>query len=168
MHNLRCSRRAVLYPLAIAFLLAGCSSGTNKVGSFLGLDTDIKLSFDVGPDVNPDDNGKPAPVFVRLYELKSTTMFDKAGFIELYERDEELLGADFAGKHVLKPFRPGENRVERMVLGKDTRYVGLYVEFLRYKGSHYKAVVPVVGHNIVASSARIQLSGNQITIVGGK
>lgn len=158
------SRILALCSIAATFLLVACSSDTSKVGAYLNFDTDLKLSFQVDSDINPDDRGKPAPLFVRLYELKSPKLFEKAGFIELYERDQEALGADFAGKQVLKPFVPGQSRVERMVLGKETRYVGLYAEFLRYKGAQFKAVIPVVGHNILASSARIHLSGNQIVV----
>jgi type VI secretion system protein VasD len=166
MNHLNSFRLAAVCSIAIAILLAACSSTSSKVGGLLNLNTDIELSFQVDADINPDDNGKPAPLFVRLYELKSTKMFDKAGFIELYERDQEMLGADFASKLVLKPFRPGNNRAEKLVLGPDTKFVGLYAEFLRYKGAKYKVVIPVVSHNIITSSVKINLSGNQLTVVG--
>jgi type VI secretion system protein VasD len=166
MRNVPQCRPATAWAIALVMLLSACSTGSSKVGGMLNLDTDLELTFQVDADLNPDDGGKPAPVFIRLYELKSTKLFDKAGFIELFERDQEVLGADFAGKVVLKPFRPGGNRVEKLVLGPETKFVGLYAEFLRYKNAKYKAVIPVVSHNIIASSARIQMSGNQLRVIG--
>lgn len=149
-------------------LLVACSTGKSKVGGFFNLDTDVKIIFYVDANINPDDNGKPAPLFIRLYELKSNKMFEKADFIDLYERDEETLGGDFLSKVSLKPFTPGQDRVEKMVLSPDAQYVGLFAEFLRYKGSSYKIIFPVVSNNVFTNSAKIRISGNKITITSGK
>ena len=145
-------------------LLVACSSGQSKVGGFLNLDTDLKLTFIIDADINPDDNGKPAPLFIRLYELKSNKMFEKADFIDLYERDEETLGGDFLSKVSLKPFTPGQDRKEKMVVSPDAQYVALFAEFLRYKGSSYKAIFPVVSNNVFSNSAKIRVSGNKLTL----
>ena len=154
--------------LSLTLLLVACSSNKSKVGGYFNFDTDVKLTFTIASDINPDDNGKPAPLFIRLYELKSNKMFEKADFIDLYERDQEALGADFLGKTSLKPFIPGHSRVEKMVLSQEAQYVGLYAEFLRYKGASYKALIPIVGNNVFTSSAKIYVTGNKITVVGKK
>jgi type VI secretion system protein VasD len=150
---------------AVVVTLSSCSTTNSKVGAMLNLDTDLELSFQVDSDINPNESGRPAPVFVRLYELKSPKLFNEVGFIDILERDQEVLGADFAAKRVLKPFSPGHNRVERMVLGPETKAVGLYAEFLRYKGARYKVLIPVVTHSLTTNSARIHLTGNQMTVV---
>lgn len=145
-------------------LLAGCSSSKSKVGGMLNLDTDLRLTFIADETINPDDNKRPSPVFVRLYELKSPTKFTKADFIDLYERDEEVLGDDMVGKQVLKPLAPGEERAERMVLQSGTRYVAIYAEFSQYRGAVYKVVFPVTENNIFKNKALVELSGTKISL----
>ena len=139
-----------------------CTTVNSKVGGFLNLDTDLELAFRVDADINPDDSKTPSPLFIRMYELKSTKMFDKANFIDLFERDSEALGADMVAKQKLKRIKPGEGREENFVLNKETKYIGLYAEFLRYKNAAYKVIVPVVQNNVVGTSAVIQLSGNRM------
>ena len=89
--------------------ISSCTTVNSKVGGMLNLDTDLKLTFKVDADINPDDSNTPAPLFVRMYELKSTKMFDKADFIGLFERDKELLGADMISKQRLKRLKPGRS-----------------------------------------------------------
>jgi len=149
--------------LLLAFIgLASCSSSSSKVGGILNLDTDLAITFEVDSDINPDDDNRPSPLFVRMYQLKSPKMFNKADFINLFERDKEVLGADLISKHKLKRFKPGESREEPFVLDENTLYIGLYAEFLNYRNATYKLVIPVTANNIISNSATIQISGNRI------
>ncbi|TQV85870.1 type VI secretion system lipoprotein TssJ [Aliikangiella coralliicola] len=149
----------------LVLLLTSCTSLNTKVGGLLNLDTDLQLTFTVNADVNPDDNKTPSPLIIRMYELKSPTQFKNANFIDIYERDAEILGGDMLTKQSLKPVQPGENRKESFVLSKETKYVGLFAEFLKYKDAKYKLIIPVAQTNVVSSSAKIQLSGNRIIIL---
>jgi len=145
-------------------LCLSCSSSKSRVGGTLGLETDIKLTFIVDKNINPDEHQRPSPVFVRLYELKSSTVFSKADFIDLYEQDATLLKTDLVGKQVLKPFSPGDTREERLVLQDTTREVGLYVEFSQYRGSTFRAVFPIVANNVRGNSFNVKISGTTITV----
>lgn len=161
------TRALLLTALCAAILVfgSGCTSGRSKVGGFLKLDTDVKLTFLVDSDINPDEGGRPSPLYVRLYALKSPKLFKDADFIELFERDKEVLGADLVGRQELEPFKPGEDRVEELVVEAGTRYVGLYAEFLQYENADYKAIFPVVENNIVSSSAEVRLTGNTMRVL---
>jgi len=148
-----------------AFILAtltACQSMDSAVGGYFGLDTDLKIEFRVDADINPDELGKASPLFIRMYELKSKKMMKKADFIEIYERDKEVLGADMIAVHKLRRFKPGESRVEQFVLDKKTHYVGLYAEFLEFKDSRYKLIIPVVANNVFINSVIIRVSGNEL------
>jgi type VI secretion lipoprotein, VC_A0113 family len=134
----------------------------SKVGGVLNLDTDLKLIVSADSDVNPDESGKPSPVFVRLYELKDTKMLDKADFLAVYERDEEVLGKDLIAKQELKRLAPGDSREEQFVLNPETQYIALYAEFFNYKNAGYKVVVPITTNNILRNAVKIRLSGNRI------
>ncbi len=142
--------------------LSACQSMNAAVGGYLGLDTDLQIDFVVDADINPDELGKPSPLFIRMYELKTSKMMKKADFIGIYERDKEVLGADLVNVHKLKRFKPGESRTEHFVLGKGTNYVALYAEFLEFKGSRFKLIIPVIANNVVRNSVAIRVSGNQL------
>lgn len=142
--------------------LTACSSLNSTVGGVFGADTDLTLSFQVDPDINPDENKTPSPLFVRMYELKSPKLFKKANFIDIYEQDKEILGADFVAVQKLKRLKPGEDRENSFVLDEKTRYVGLYAEFLDYKNARYKVIIPVVQHDLIGTTINIRVSGNRI------
>lgn len=150
--------------LAIAVLPA-CTSLNTRIGGWFNLDTDLVLTFKADADINPDDKKRPSPLFLRMYELKSTKQFAKANFIDLYERDAETLGADMVAKQILKRLKPGDEREDSFVLKPETRYVGLIAEFLQYKDAKFKVIVPVAPTNVFASSAIVRVSGNTISIV---
>lgn len=151
--------------VVLTLLLAGCSSSKSRVGGVLNLDTDLKLQFDVDGNINPDENRRPSPLFVRMYQLKSPTAFNKADFIDLYERDEEMIGGDLVKKQTLRPLAPGEIREERFVLQPGTTHVALYAEFSQYRDSKYKVVFAVTENNVFRNAATVKISGTNISLV---
>jgi len=145
-------------------MLSSCTSVNRRVGAVLDLDTDVKMEFSIDEFVNPDEQDQSSPVFVRLYELKDTTQFESADFIDLYERDKEVLGKSFIARQELKPFVPGSVREESFVLDKETQYIGLFVEFFQYKDSTSTLVFPITTTNVVRNLVRIRILDNKIEL----
>ncbi|MDH5179567.1 MAG: type VI secretion system lipoprotein TssJ [Gammaproteobacteria bacterium] len=148
----------------VYLLISGCAAVNSAVGGLFNADTDLTLTFKVAADINPDESRKPSPLFIRLYELKSTKMFNQVNFIDLYERDKEVLGEDMIAVQKLKRIRPGEDREDHLVLDEKTKFVGLYAEFLNYKNAKYKLVIPVVQHDFIGTTKTIYISRNIISI----
>ncbi len=171
MFNVKCYSAKVLFTIkavATVFLLmsiVGCSSSKSRVGGVLNLDTDLKLTFIVDSDINPDDQNRPSPVFVRFYQLKSTVSFEKADFIDIYERDKELFGGDIINKQTLKPLAPGETRTERLVLEPGTKAIAIYAEFSQYVGATYKVIFPVTENNVIRNTETLQISGRTLSLL---
>ena len=151
--------------VSMSIVMVGCSSSKSRVGGVLNLDTDLKLTFEVASDINPDDTSRPSPVFVRFYQLKSATAFDKADFIDIYERDKEIFGGDIISKQVLKPLLPGVGRTESFVLESGAKMIAIYAEFSQYPGSTYKVIFPVTENNVIKNKATINISGRTISLV---
>jgi len=151
-----------LSTIAIMFTLTACTSMNSKVGGLLDLDADLQIKFIVNHDINLDDHKVASPLVVRMYELKSTKAFEAANFIDLYERDTEILGKTMITEQSLKPLQPNENRTESFVLSKGTKFVGLYAEFLQYENSKYKVIIPVAETNLVSSTAKVVLTENKM------
>ena len=145
-------------------MLTACQTMNSKVGSYFELDTDLQIDFIVDADINPDESGSASPLFIRMYELKSDKMMGKSDFIDLYERDKEVLGADLVARHELKRFKPGESRTEHFVLEKTADHVALFAEFLDFKDSKYKLIIPVVANNVFRNKVSIQVSGNELIL----
>lgn len=157
-----------LHKIVILFgiyvLLSGCAAVNSAVGGLFGADTDLTLTFKIAADINPDEGKKPSPLFIRLYELKSTKMFKQVNFIDLYERDKEVLADDMIGVQKLKRIRPGEDREDNLVLDEKTKFVGLYAEFLRYKNAKYKLIIPVTQHDVIGTTRTIRISRNIMSL----
>jgi type VI secretion system protein VasD len=156
--------RALVLLLAFA-LVTGCSSNKSRVGSMFNVDTDVHLTLIADGSINPGNQGSPAPLFIRLYELKSSEAFHRADFIDLYENDEAVLGNDLVNQRQLSRLAPGESREERVVLRKDTRYIGLFAEFYDYEGSTYHTVMPVIVHNVRRNQVTVRVTENRLSLV---
>jgi len=158
----------VLAGLGILIAVSACSTMNTKIGGLFNADTDLDLKFKADANINPDENNVSSPLYIRMYELKSDKQFKSADFIDLYERDKEILGADMLGKQRLKRLVPGEERGKDFVLNKNTRYVGLFAEFQKYKNSTFKVIIPVEPTNVIASSSVVHISGNTISAENSK
>ncbi len=151
--------------IALVVLMMGCNTVNTKVGGALNLDTDLKLEIIVDSDVNPDESGTPSPLFIRLYELKATKLFERADFITLYENDSKAIGADLIAKQELKRLTPGKNTIEHFVLSRDTQHVALYAEFYQYKDAKYKVIFPISANNLVRNSVKVKISANNLVLL---
>lgn len=150
--------------LLAAFALAACSSMNTRVGSMLSMDTNLEVTFEVHEQINPDQNHRSSPVYIRLYELKSSTAFERADFLELYENDAAVLGGDMVARQELSRIVPGESRTDKFVIDPNARYVGLVAEFYQYQNARYKVVFPVTQTNVVRDSVRVEISDNNLLL----
>lgn len=155
-------------PLALVFIallaLSGCTRVNSGVAGMIDLDTDLKLSLDVGKHINPDEKHLPSPVYLRFYELQSNKVFERLDFLELYERDAALLGKDLLAKQELEAVLPGESREESFVLNPETRYVALLAEFYQYKGAQFKVIFPVTPKNVFENKVRVEIVDNKLIL----
>lgn len=151
--------------LMTALLTISLLSGCQTVGKTLNFDTDLNLIIKSAANINPDDSAKPSPLFVRFYQLKSKDLFENANFIDLYERDQEMFGADILSKKELKRLTPGENREENFVLNPETQYIALFSEFLKYDESEYLVIVPIQTNNVFKDEVVISITSNTMSLV---
>ncbi|WP_187409875.1 type VI secretion system lipoprotein TssJ [Saccharophagus sp. K07] len=154
----------VLTLVLVALCLASCTKVNSGVVGMFNLDTDLKLVLIAGKDINPDEKHSPSPLFIRFYELTSDQAFNKADFLELYEKDEKLLGKDLIARRELNRLVPSEIQEETFVLDPKTRYVALFAEFYEYQNSKYKLVFPVTSANVIKNTVRVEVTGNQMLL----
>lgn len=70
---------------------------------------DLIVKIKVSEGANPDEHQRPAPVMVRLYELKSAGAFENADFFTLQSDSRKVLGDDAIATDEFV-MRPGDTR----------------------------------------------------------
>lgn len=115
---------------AAIFMLGGCASPS------------IDISVASQPNVNPDHTGRPSPVILRIYELRSDLAFQQADFYSLFERYMQVLSADLLSAKELAcaPGKPYTISYEPL---PETRYIGIISGFRQIERSQWRVIVPV-------------------------
>lgn len=90
--------------------------------------------------LNPDSSGLPKPVLLKVYELRSTAAFERAGFLDLQDKDETQLGADFVRREEFL-ISPGERRVIERKGSAEVRAFGLMASFRDLERSTWRTVI---------------------------
>src|SRR6266567_876779 len=113
-------------------LMAGCGSSAPL----------LQGSIKAAPTTNPDGRGRPSPIVVRVYELKSLAAFDSADFFSLFAKEAETLGSDLVGREEYDP-RPAETRPYRRQLQPDTKFIGVVAAFRDLENSRWRQAAPI-------------------------
>jgi len=104
--------------------------------------TKLDLSLQGSDRLNPDLNGRPSPIVIRLIELKHPVAFENADFFSLYQRPKEALSPDMVVQEELE-LRPGEQRDLKLFVQDGSRYVGVLAAYRDLPESNWRFVVPL-------------------------
>lgn len=122
----------LIFVVMLAVLASGCSS------------TEIELSVASQPNVNPDHTGRPSPVILRIYELKSDLNFQQADFYSLFnfDKNKHVLSADLLAVKELTCIPENPYTIEHEPL-PETRYLGVIAGFRQLERAQWRAIVPI-------------------------
>lgn len=134
----RMKRFTQLAALLTVALLAGCSAL-----SPYSTETKLNLKISASDQLNPDQNGRPSPIVLRLLELKHPTAFENADFFTLYERAKESLAQDLVSDEEIE-LRPGESLDLKLTVGNGNRYVGVLAAYRDLPETQWRYTVQVV------------------------
>ena len=109
-------------------LLAACGSAAPPL---------LQGSIKTDPKANPDVRGRPSPVVVRIYELKSIGAFNSADFFSLFEKESEALAGDLVGREEVE-LTPSETRPYKRQLQPDTKFIGVVAAFRDLENSRWR------------------------------
>jgi type VI secretion system protein VasD len=90
-------------------------------------------------DVNPDISGRPSPVVVRVFQLRSDAEFLSADFFNLYSNEKTALGGSLVSREEYV-MHPGERREARIGLAPDAGFIGVIAAFRDIQGAHWRAL----------------------------
>lgn len=143
----------ILPALATTLLLAGCSA----LSPFSTM-TKLDLTLTASDRLNPDLNGRPSPVVVRLFELKHPVAYENADFFSLYERARETLAPDLVSSEELE-LRPGETVELRLAISGDGRYVGILVAYRDLPHVRWRYTLPVAATQLTEANLTLDENG---------
>ena len=150
---LRCTTLFTTGLMALALLLSGCSS----LSPYSDL-TKLQLTLSASDQLNPDLNGRPSPIVVRLFELKHPVAFENADFFSLYERAKESLAPDLVVSEELE-LRPGEHVTLRLSVEPGSRYVGVLAAYRDLEQTQWRYVVQITPQALNSASLTLDQAG---------
>ena len=114
--------------------IGGCSSTASGVTkgvldwTFEDDPPEVVIRIKSAPDLNPDINGRPSPIVVRIYALQSDDVFKSAGFFALYGKENTILGNTMVAREELE-ISPGDSIELEKEYDLKTTHVGVLAAY---------------------------------------
>ena len=121
--------------------------------------TRAPMTIAAAADVNPDVNGRPSPIVVRIYQLRTNTEFGKAEFFALFDDEEKILGPELISRDEFM-VAPGEKRTIDISLSGETRFVAALAAFRDIRNAQWRGILesPAGGLTVAVERARVALT----------
>jgi type VI secretion system protein VasD len=104
--------------------------------------TRVVLEFEAAGDINSNAEGRASPLVLRIYQLKSYSVFKNADFFSLYDKDDQVLGRELVSKEEIL-LKPNEKRTVFFEAAADTQAIGVVGFFINYERTQWKVAAGV-------------------------
>ncbi|MFV2089709.1 MAG: type VI secretion system lipoprotein TssJ [Pseudomonadales bacterium] len=121
--------------LLSAVVLTGCGSG-GGAPPVIEVGTDVE----VAAALNPDPSGRPSPMVLVIYQLKSADDFRNKDFFSVFDPKGIALGTDLLHREQIT-LQPGVNQSLESEFDVQTEYVGVLGAFSDIENSRWRAVI---------------------------
>lgn len=134
-----------LTAVALLVALAGCGV-TDRIGKrmedswaadMLADSEKVILTSDGGNQLNPDAEGKPLSVVMRVYQLTDLERFAATDAETLWDAPEKALGSTLVETREIT-LLPGIGQIDQWPLAKNARYVGVAAFFRDEQDARWK------------------------------
>jgi type VI secretion system protein VasD len=112
-----------------------------------------RITIAASADVNPDATGRPSPIVVRIYQLKTDAAFGGADYFTLFDDEQKVLGADLITRREYV-MAPAEQRVIELDIDLDARFVGVLAAFRDIRNAEWRALVPAARKDLTVAIGR--------------
>ena len=143
--------------LTASLLLISCGGQTPPPAK----PTIITLEIEASKDINLDAEGHASPLALRIYELKSFSVFNNIDFISLYKKDESVLGPDLVRKQEFI-LEPGQKKTVRFEASNDARALGAFAVLRDYEKAEWRGVAGIRPHENTV--VLVKANGNILTL----
>ena len=142
-----------------AIVLLAFAQGCGKPAVVVEPPRPVTVAIDVkaSASVNPDAEGRPSPIMVRVYQLADGAPLAKANLSELWADDAKVLAASLVSRQEFE-LAPGGSAQGSMTLEPATRQVAVAAAFRDFRGATWRVMQatpqpPVPGTELVLAVA---------------
>lgn len=107
--------------------------------------TKFKLTYSVfsHPRQNPDMNGKPSPLQIRVYQLDHDGVFKAADYLTFLKQDQKMLGGSMLAWDTFM-LGQGERKIdEKREMSRKARYFAVLGAFQEHRQLYTTDIVPI-------------------------
>lgn len=127
--------------VAVLFIVAGCAAAPPE-------DVRIQGRIEAVESVNPDALGRPSPLHIKVFQLKTKDAFEVAEYFALAETPDAELGADMLGVESIM-LTPGEVRPYEGEYDPETRFIGVIAGYRDIHQAQWRAVMEMPEKSIM-------------------
>ncbi|WP_225768840.1 type VI secretion system lipoprotein TssJ [Inquilinus sp. Marseille-Q2685] len=153
--------------MGVAALLAGCGTAgaiSDMVDRTLGFKPgDTTITVEAAANVNPDASGRPSPILVRIYQLKSGAALEQADYFKLTENPQAVLGDTLIGSEQML-LTPGNSRTLSVQLDPAARQIGVVAGFRDIDRARWRAVESIDPGDVDEVTIRVGASDISIKV----
>ena len=151
----RCA--TVFFKMLTAFVALALMAGCSSMSPYSNV-TKLNLKLTASDQLNPDLNGRPSPIVVRLFELKHPVAFENADFFSLYEHAKESLAPDIVATEELE-LRPGETVELKLSVEEGSLYVGVLAAYRDLPDTKWRYTLQVAPVEVTDADLTLDQSG---------
>ena len=150
-----------LAPICVVVMLSACGLFGKDKPPPPPEPTRIVLELEAAGDINPNSQGRPSPLVLRIYQLTSYSKFEDADFFSLYQKANEVLSGDLENQEEIL-LKPNEKRTVFYEVSDDIKTIGLLGIFRDYDKGQWKAATGVQQNK--TNVVNVYISGTKLTI----
>ena len=131
----------IIFVAVFSLTLMSCA----KTRQVLELETSVTLKISTSAAINPDSDGRPSPLFLRVLQLSDKSQFmGNSDFQNLLTNPQQALNGTLLATERFA-VSPGQVIEKNVVLPISTvTYVGIIAEFSDYTNASTKLLLPVM------------------------
>lgn len=149
----------------LAFLLAAVGAAGCADAPVVDPPLPVTVAIEAGAaaSVNPDAEGRPSPVAVRIYQLAEDGAFSRAELSALWDREAEVLAAASVARHDLL-LAPGGRGAVRFELDPRVRAIGVAAAFRDFRNARWRTSVAVPEKPEPGSTIRLMVTVDGLSV----
>ena len=101
-----------------------------------------KITLHANLNVNPDDNQRPSPIQVKVFELSARTTFDNLDFQSLFNNGGTLLSDELISEKTFF-IQPNETISHTIELNKESTHIAIVAAYRKIDSARWKHIYPI-------------------------
>jgi len=152
------NRSGLIVAMLAAAALSGCGGAAPETVT-------VPVTIAAAANANPDASGRPSPVQLQIYQLKSGAALEQADYFKLSENAQAALGDSLVGSEQVV-LAPGKTQTVSLKLDPATRQLGVAAGFRDIDHARWRALTPVDPER--AGAVRISVGPADVSIKAGE